>query len=796
MKKRGASVLAALVLVAILGAVFVVLQYARSVGSLAYEPTALTAADASAAPQPASASTQPKLQGCNYDPTTSKQTCPCNQTAATPTIAGGIQESVEQCQFGCKYKIIPGKIPKVSSLDPPGKFSNPNADACTIRVCTTDDVCSEFESTGDYQLSKYGPQLSALGIANATSPGIATQLAKTYTTNSDSGYLTDLQNSLTGAGGESNYQTPQAQANIDAAQKQLTDLEGDSGTGDTSSIPPTGGQVCVGGECTSLTNPDLSKIAQPCAITNGQAGTNDVPCSNPTTAPDNTNPASGCKTAACVDGNTNNYGGSGDTFQGPCPQGQTNNGTGCSGTTPPPGGGAGTGGTGGTGGNGNSGLGGLLSNNGLTQFATGLFSGIAKGMAQQQAQQQAQQAYQQALQQQAAANSPYGTGADGNACPQPQLQPSASLCTVGVWQQQRLSNGCPTTWQCVANGSNQTQQTIQSNTQSNTQSTSTQSNQTTPTQPSASLSCQPQSADVGMTVSMSYSCTDATGSSGGGFSTGNQLSGSTQTVITAPPPGNNTASYTLTCLNQSLTASAQCAIQINQPSIVLVANPNVVTSGSASAIGWVTSGMKSCIISSPDSSSFTSANASNTSVNGIATTSALTAPMTVALNCTTINGGTRQATATITIGTSTAATGSGSEAVTVSATDNGATSTIAHGDNETITWNSVNPPSGSAMSLWLVNNQTQKTQAVIAGGLAPNGVYTWHVPAVGATCNANASNVCDTDLVAGGSYAIEAVLYTPSNAYVGDGTEPNNPIQPTYGNSGVTNSFTVQDGGE
>jgi hypothetical protein len=37
-------------------------------------------------------------------------------------------------------------------------------------------------------------------------------------------------------------------------------------------------------------------------------------------------------------------------------------------------------------------------------------------------------------------------------------------------------------------------------------------------------------------------------------------------------------------------------------------------------------------------------------------------------------------------------------------------------------------------------------------------------------------------------------LYTPSSAYIGDGTAPTNPVQPTYGNSAITPAFTVDDG--
>ena len=286
---------------------------------------------------------------------------------------------------------------------------------------------------------------------------------------------------------------------------------------------------------------------------------------------------------------------------------------------------------------------------------------------------------------------------------------------------------------------------------------------------------------------MSYACTNATTSYGAGFSTGGQPSGSVTTVITPPPSGAATASYTLTCINQSLTASAQCAIQINQPTIVLIANPSVVPSGASTAIGWVTTGMHACTISSPDSVSFTAANANNQSINGVATTSSLTSTMHVVLNCETLNGGTRQATAVISIGTGSTAAG----AVSISSAVDGGS--IAHGTSDRITWSTTGAPAGSAISLWLVNMQTHHTQAVIAGGFAPSGVYTWNIPSLGAPCNANASNVCAADIVNGSTYSIEAVLYTPSNAYVGDGTAPASPIQPTYGNSGVTGSFTIHD---
>ena len=109
-----------------------------------------------------------------------------------------------------------------------------------------------------------------------------------------------------------------------------------------------------------------------------------------------------------------------------------------------------------------------------------------------------------------------------------------------------------------------------------------------------------------------------------------------------------------------------------------------------------------------------------------------------------------------------------------------------------ITWSSINPPSGSSMSLWLVRKDTGAVQAVIVAGLAPNGIYNWTLPSTSSTCNTNASNVCSNDLVSQQQYTVEAVLYTPSNAYVGDGISPVSPVAPVYGNSGLGGVFTIQ----
>lgn len=221
---------------------------------------------------------------------------------------------------------------------------------------------------------------------------------------------------------------------------------------------------------------------------------------------------------------------------------------------------------------------------------------------------------------------PHGTGTDGKAC-MPPPQPSPSGCTVGSWKPVSSSgNGCTTGWQCVPSGATPSAQT-----------------------PTAQLICQPQVADVGMPVKITYSCGNATGSSGAGFSTNNALSGSATTTGGALSGNTNTATFALTCINQEKTVGAECRVQIAKPSIILVANPKIVASGKQSGIGWVTSGMKVCALSSPQLPFFTAEHASNANVNGTATTPPLSKVADFVLTCTTLGGGTRAATTTVSV---------------------------------------------------------------------------------------------------------------------------------------------------
>lgn len=218
------------------------------------------------------------------------------------------------------------------------------------------------------------------------------------------------------------------------------------------------------------------------------------------------------------------------------------------------------------------------------------------------------------------------TGAT-NTCPAEPPRP-VSGCANGDWRpissQQSTGRQCTTSWQCVPSNA---------------------------TPPTAEMSCQPKVVDVGMSVAISFACTNATGSKGegDGFNTNDQTSGSRSVEIAEPPANAKGINFRLTCRNQNLTAHAECAVQIARPTIVLIANPLTVEENEASSVGWVTSGMQSCVVSSPQMPSFTTRNASSTAINGVATTSSITEKTDVVLTCETIGGTQKRATTTITL---------------------------------------------------------------------------------------------------------------------------------------------------
>lgn len=206
----------------------------------------------------------------------------------------------------------------------------------------------------------------------------------------------------------------------------------------------------------------------------------------------------------------------------------------------------------------------------------------------------------------------------GQQCTAQPAQPPASSCSVGYWKP--TYNGvCITNWQC-----------------------------TSVEQLKAEISCQPKVADAGMTLAISYACSSGTATSSA-FQVTTQPSGSATTTVASPPAGTNAATYGITCVDGGKTAGAQCSIQVSKAFIILVGNPKTVKANGTSLLGWITTGMKSCVVSSPDQADFTARNFFNTSPSGTATTSPISSQATFLLHCETLAGGTKDATTTISI---------------------------------------------------------------------------------------------------------------------------------------------------
>jgi|GEM_PF-3636580 len=168
--------------------------------------------------------------------------------------------------------------------------------------------------------------------------------------------------------------------------------------------------------------------------------------------------------------------------------------------------------------------------------------------------------------------------------------------------------------------------------------------------PKAEISCRPEVADVGMSVALSFACRNSNASGGTGFSTGNQMSGSATPVIESPTLGSSVAKYALTCSKEGKTDTAECTVQINKTSIVLIANPKTVRSGGEANIGWITSGMESCRLWSSTLNQEWEGEGGNTAnTSGVAKTPALMEDAHFQLDCTTKAGGTKTAETTVTV---------------------------------------------------------------------------------------------------------------------------------------------------
>ncbi len=338
-----------------------------------------------------------------------------------------------------------------------------------------------------------------------------------------------------------------------------------------------------------------------------------------------------------------------------------------------------------------------------------------------------------------AAPTPCTPNQNQNTCPAAPPQPTSG-CN-GSWRpvttQAQNGRQCTSNWQCVPSNA---------------------------TPPTAQMSCQPKVIDAGMSVAISYSCGNATGSTGTGpgFSTDNNTSGTSTAQVTEVPDDATRVNFALTCRNENLTARAECSVQIARPTIVLIANPRTVQAGESSRVGWVTSGMKSCEVWSPQMPGFSVANQSNTNINGTATTSPISRDTTVLLTCETIGGAEKEAYIDILVGN-----GTTTSAMTVSSSIDGKTD-VEHGDTATVSWDAGTVSSGSVVELWLVDVASGHFTALIEGDLEPEGTYTWTLPTSSGSCSSNSSYVCHQDLIAGRSYRIQASLWTPSGGYVDD----------------------------
>ena len=217
---------------------------------------------------------------------------------------------------------------------------------------------------------------------------------------------------------------------------------------------------------------------------------------------------------------------------------------------------------------------------------------------------------------------PHGTGTDGRACTQPPAQPSSLSCSAGTWKPvSATGNGCVTGWQCVPGIQNA---------------------------PTAEIRCEPQTVDVGMSAGIAWGCANANQSTAIGFDTQGSLSG----VTTTPPMGTTSpVTYSIMCSDSRATTTASCSIQVAQPILVFVANPDKVTSGSYANLGWVTTGasMQACRVSSPDFPDFTALHANDTATNGVLRTPPLTATSQFVLTCLTVNGSVKVSTTTVSI---------------------------------------------------------------------------------------------------------------------------------------------------
>jgi hypothetical protein len=666
---RGASVLAALVIVAVLGVAALVLQYAKTTTFASMNQQAQTAdvsvgANLGAQPVPTiDQNTCPAFGSTDRTDTTAPDqnvydTCFLGQVHTVDLKSGDPEDKTANCYtLPDPKQNPPPKDPKACVVNEKDR-SNPacqvaRPDKCVVRYCPGTDLakagtcivinCGKVSAQDCLAGSQY-----TLRSAGASALIAKTMYYDNYNGQQTSAVITKPDGTVDGSSILTDALTPQGKANV-ASSIEARVTPGDQ-TADAKSLQTLAQSVLAGKEapcysdiaCTPTFTPnaDLLKVATIETPPNPNNPYGDrLDPKDTTPAKSSITPTPGSDTTfGCKDPNGCDYGGGSDktstkpgTYKGtPSTSASTGNdwltkiGAFAGGFM------KGLGGLGGLGSGVNNGV--APPGNTTPQAPGTCSTSYTCGnntlyYQQNNCVQQPMQYCQYGCSANACAPSqqqqaPYGVGTDGKACTQPQTQPEASTCTSGSWKAQS-ANGCSnTSWQCVPS---------------------------TPSAPTAQLSCQPQTADVGMSLALTFGCQNATTATGSGFDTQGNLSGSAAITLAAPPAGTNTATYSLTCDNQGTKASAQCSVQVNKATIVLVANPSAVASAASATIGWVTTGMQSCVISSADLPDFTSSNAGKTSVNGVAQTPALTSNAQFLLHCQTLGGSTKDATTSVTI---------------------------------------------------------------------------------------------------------------------------------------------------
>jgi len=155
----------------------------------------------------------------------------------------------------------------------------------------------------------------------------------------------------------------------------------------------------------------------------------------------------------------------------------------------------------------------------------------------------------------------------------------------------------------------------------------------------AELSCAPRTQEVGAPIVISYACRGANTARSDGFDNGGKLGGSATSTAAfdIERPGSTSHRFALTCAKDGQIKTATCEVEVIEPSVVVVANPNPIQSGNTTRIGWLSSGMKSCTIKSGDgttqANTFNELHKNAIQPNGAATTPALTQNLNVVVTC-------------------------------------------------------------------------------------------------------------------------------------------------------------------